>query len=194
MKPNETITYISIAVIAASLFFIGIEITGNALDDTGRVNVTIDTSASIVFLAPALIDFGNGTISPGETAIVNSSGGKNAYWTGTAPTEGLVLENDGNRNVSFTLMANKTFDDFIGGTDPQFELMVTENELNSCGTAGANITNFTAYSNVTTGQVLACSQFSPGANNSVRIDAQLTMSSDAFGAKTVGVTATATAI
>lgn len=194
MNPTEATTYISIAVIVVSLFFIGTELTGNALVDTGLVNVTIDSSASIIFQT-ALLDFSNGTITPGQTAIVNSTGGNNGYWSGTAPTSGLILENNGNVNVSFTLMANKTVDSFIGGTSPQFELMVTENETNSCGTAGSAITNFTAYATVTTSQQLACTNFgfSPTVD-SVRIDAQLTMNDDAAGAKTVGVTATATAV
>lgn len=185
-------TYVSIAVIAISLFFIGTELTGNALSDTGIVNVTIDSSASIIFQS-SLLNFGNGTITPGETAIVNSSGGKNAYWTGTAPTTGLILENNGNINVSFTLMANKTAAQFIGGTNPQLELMVSNNESGSC----SSITNYTTYAAATTDptQTLACENFSfEEGHDSVIIDAQLTMSSDATGAKTVGITATATAI
>ena len=194
MKSTETITYASIVVIAVSLFFIGTELTGFALIETGIVNVTIDTSASIVFQT-ALLDFGNGTITPGQVAIIDSEGyNDGSYWSGdTSGMTGLILENNGNVNVSVSLKSNKTAADFIGGTSPSFQLHVTNNETGSCSTIAAG--TFNSYSEVTTSDQVACSNLGYQASeDSITIDARLTMSDDAAGAKTVGVVATATTI
>jgi len=190
---NESIIiYVSIAVIIISLFFIGTKTTGYALTDTGVVNVSIATSASLNF-STALLDFGAGSITPGQTAIINSEGvNTGSYWSGTAPTSGLILENNGNVNVSFTLKSNKSAATFIGGTTPDFQVKVTNNETGSCSTITSN---FSSYSTITTSEQTACSNFAYGtAMDSVAIDVQLTINDDATGTKTVGITATATAV
>jgi len=187
----KNLTYGSIAVIVVSLFFIGIELTGYATSDSGVVNVTIDTAASIVFTTDDLY-FGNGTITPSQTAIINSEGGNiGSYWSGSAPTTGLILENDGNINVSVELRSNKTAADFIGGTSPDFQVKVeSTTEANSCG----NITNFASYESITTSNQVSCANLGYEASQDVLdIDVQLTMNDDASGAKTVGIIATATA-
>jgi len=144
MNSEKLITYLSIAVIVVSLFFIGVKITGYATEDTGIVNVTIESSASIVF-ETALLDLGNGTVTPGTTATVDSESG-NDNWDGDQASGQLVLENNGNVNVSFTLKSNVSATDFIGGTTPAFKLKVTNNETGSCG----DTANFTSYEEITT--------------------------------------------
>lgn len=190
---NESIIiYVSIAVIIISLFFIGMKITGYASQDSGVVNVSITSSASLNFTT-ALLDFGSGTVTPGQTAIINSeSGNTGGYWSGTAPSAGLILENNGNVNVSFMLKSNKSAATFIGGTTPDFQVKLTDNEAGSCTVINSN---FSSYATITTSDQLACGNFSfATSTNSVAIDVQLTISPDAVGAKTVGITATATAI
>ena len=194
MKAEETIVYASIGVIAVSLFFIGVELTGQALVDTGVVNVTIDTSASINF-ETSLLDFGNGTVTPGQTAIIDSEGNNTGgYWTGSTVDGELILENNGNTNVSFTLMTNKTAQEFIGGTTgiAKFEIKIKENDTNSCGVAGSAFANFTDYQEITESEQLACSNFGSNSTvDSIMIDARLTIPEDAAGSKTVVVIATA---
>lgn len=186
----QVATYLSIAVIAVSLFFIGIELTGYALTDTGLVNVTIETSASILF-STALLDLGNGTVTPSQVAQIDSSGGNNAYWSGDQATGNLTLENNGNINVSFTLKSNKTADAFLGGDSPTFLLLVSDNEEGSC----VSTTNFTAYGAVTTDEQLACTNFGyEDAADTVAIDARVTVSDSAAGSRSVGIIATATSI
>lgn len=193
MKTEETIAYTSMAVIVVSLFFIGVELTGHALTDTGVVNVTIASSASLYFQT-ALLDFSNGSVTPGQTAIIDSESGNNGNWEGDSVTGELILENNGNENVSFTLKANKTAQVFIGGGGgAAFKVKVSENETNSCGIAGNAIANFTSYQDITTTEQLACSNLgSDDATDTVMIDAELTIPSDAAGAKTVGIIATGT--
>jgi len=187
---ESIIVYVSIAVIVISLFFIGMEVTGYAISDTGLVNVTITSSASIVFTT-ALLDFGSGVVTPSATAVIDSDG-TNTSWSGTAVNSELVLENDGNVNVSFTLLVNNAADAFIGGTTPTFEVKVNNSETNSCTAINAN---FSSYSSITTSAKLACDnfQFITGADT-VNIDVNITINDDAVGAKTSTITATATAV
>jgi len=192
MKAIETISYISIAVIVVSLFFIGTELTGFASTDTGDVNVTIVSSASIVFTAPALLDLGEGSVGAADFAIVNSIG-TNQDWTGSdSAAEELVLENDGNVNVSFTLKSNLDADGFIGGTTPYFRLRVTN--ATSC-TGLTNFTDLASEGEVNGTEKLACSNFGylPG-QDKVTIDAQVRIGNDATGANQATITATATEI
>ena len=192
MNTTETISYISIAVIAVSLFFIGTELTGFATTPEGDVNVTIEEAASIDFTTD-LLNLGTGSVvGPATFALVDSSGTANADWSGAdVGSEELVLENNGNVNVSFTLLSDKDADTFIGGTTPYFRLLVTN------ATSCTGLTNFTdldnANSEVLETEKLACSNFGylPG-QDTVTIDARVKIGNDATGANTAAITATAT--
>mgnify|MGYP000081786081 CR=1 FL=1 len=144
MKSTEAITYASIAVIAISLFFIGAELTGFATaNSTGLVNVTIESSAEINFTT-ALLDFGSGTVTPGQIAVLDSEG-TNTSWSGNATTGELILENIGNTNLTLQLKTDLSPADFIGGTSPTFQAKVANNTGNVGACTGTNI--FTNYSN-----------------------------------------------
>mgnify|MGYP000618004573 CR=1 FL=1 len=189
---NESIMiYVSIAVIIISLFFIGMGITGYATTDTGVVNVSITSSASIVFTT-TLLDFGNGTVNTSRATLDSEGTVTGGTWAATST--GLVLENNGNVDVNLTLATNDTVANFIGGTSPTIEAKITQvAESGSC-----NMTNSVFdpnYAGITTTGQLACVNFSYlNAADMVEIEINLTIPSDALGAKTVGIVATATAI
>lgn len=196
MKTVEVISYVSIAVIVVSLFFIGTELTGFALTDTGIINVTIETAASINFTVD-ILQLGSGVVTPGQTATVSSDQGTspNAFWSGAAEEGQLLLENNGNSNVTIDLKATTANDAaaiFIGGTSPSFKLRVTNNETGSC----VSIANFTNFDEVTTSDQEACSnlQWDDG-KDLINIDAELTIPNDATpGNRQATITATATGI
>ena len=196
MNSSEAVSYVSIAVIAVSLFFIGTSLTGFALIDTGEVNVTITSTASIVF-STATLDFGTGAISTSGLAWINSEGANNSYWIGDqAPTTGLILENDGNVNVSFDLNATKTPADFLGGATPGIEVKVTDEDTGSCTDFGGSAFN-PSYADIGTGAGQnACENFGfETGDDKVAIDVNLSMNSDAnSGENTITITATATAV
>jgi len=189
MKTTEIITYISIGVILVSLFFIGTELTGFAVtaNETGLVNVTIATSAALSFTT-SLLDFGSGTVTGGQPGATLSSVGAGSVTGGTWSVESgeLVLENIGNVNVTLNLSANKTVADFIDGTSPTFQAIVTEAEAGSCvGTPAYN-----SLQSINTTVLTACTVFPFDADyDSVNIDFELYIPSDALGAKTVGIVA-----
>ena len=188
MKNTETLIYISIAVIAISLFFIGTELTGY-VTDSGIVNVTISTSAALNFTT-SLLDFGSGSVVSG-TAILQSNGtGLNTSWTGSKTTGELVLVNIGNVDVTLELEANKTATNFIG-TGASFKAMVTNTTGHTTSCQGAN---FTTFEDITTSAQLTCNPLTFLGNNSIDIDFELQIPVNAVGAKTVGIIATGTAV
>ena len=114
----------------------GDEITGAAISPTALARINITSRASINWTINS-IDWGTGYVN--ETAsfcILNSEGENNpANCTNfTTVTQGLILENDGNRVVSLNFSSNVTPAEFIGGTDPWFQWKLSNNEDNSCGT------------------------------------------------------------
>ena len=187
MKPTEAITYISIATIVVSLFFIGTELTGFATtNDTGVVNVTVGSTAIITFTTDFL-NFGTGAVNSTLGTIMDSEG---TVVNGTWPqvTGELVLQNDGNMNVSLGLQTDKSAADFIGGTSGQtFEAKVTEDETGACITPGV----FTSYYAINTTNQLACETFNWDDDaDQVRIDFNMTIPSNAEnGEKTIEIKA-----
>jgi hypothetical protein len=193
----QLVGYFAIAVIIISLVNFGMVLTGNVT--TGIVNITVETSAAINFTT-FLIEFGSGAVAPAQAnATLDTSAGvnnvTNGNWTGN--TQGLILENIGNINVSVNLTATKNATEYIGGASPLFQFNVTNNETGSClnssgGTDGLNLGN---YSNLTSATSFVCGKLRyPQASDTIRIDIKLVVPSDSFtGILTNTVTATATA-
>jgi len=190
------ISYISIAVIIISLFFIGVKITGYAVtgNETGVVNVTITTSAALNFTT-ALLDFGSGVVTPGSRALVWTNGTA-IDWTGSTPTGQLVLENIGNVNLSVTLQTNKTADTFLGGTTPEFKAEVSDSALNTgacTGNVSAGTKAFSTYNNINESAQIACDVLGYDTGvDSIDINFFINISDNVIGAKTVGIIAIGT--
>ncbi len=180
MKSTESITYISIAVIVVSLFFIGTQLTGYAT--TGIVNVTIDQSIVLNF-STSLLNFGNGTVTSNPATVYSNGTTIDGTWD---PVNGeLVLENVGNVDANIDLNINKTPAVFIGGTGSDVQISISDNEANSCDDESA------AWTSITTSTQTVCGNLSfQPTNNSINIDFGLIIPTDASGARTVGVIAT----
>jgi hypothetical protein len=190
MKAEVAIAYVSIAVIAISLFFIGAEITGFATyNSTAVVNVTIQTSAGINFTT-AFLDFGSGTVTPGKTAVLDSTATTNTFWTGGETTGELVLKNIGNEDLTLQLKTDKSVGDFIiaGAT---MEALVADNSGHSGACTGANA--FSSYAEITTSLQTACgTAFAYDPTDEIIIDFRLNIPSSALGPKTMTITAVGT--
>lgn len=189
MKSLEVVTYVSIMVIAISLFFIGIEITGFVtVSDTGVVNVTIEESAALNFTTD-LLDFGSGTVTGGLSGATLSSAGTGSVDGGTWALQPgqLVLENIGNVNVTLNLTTNKLVADFIGGTNPTFKAIVSDNETGSC----TGTQTFSSFEDITTSHKTACGVFGfEDTADSINIDFEIYIPNNALGAKTINIVAT----
>ena len=193
MKSEEVISYISIAIIAISLFFIGTELTGfvTTYNDTAVVNVTIESTAGISFTT-AVLDFGAGSVTPGQSAVLDSFAGTGTYWSGASNTSSeLVLVNIGNENLTLEIKTDKTAQEFIGGTGEAMEAKVSQT-----GEPGSCTTNqFATYKAITTSLQSVCSTVFAieEANDQIEIDFKLTIPSDAtVGTKTLTITAVGT--
>jgi hypothetical protein len=191
MNTTETISYISIAVIVVSLFFIGTELTGFATtNDTGVVNVTINQSAAINFTTQFL-DFGSGSVTSGQVAVLDSEGTTD-FWSGPGTSGQLVLENIGNTNVTLELQTDKSAAAFIGGfSDQAFEAKVSDaGEPGAC--TGTNV--FSGYAPINTTPQSACgtSFRYEDAMDEIIIDFNMTIPDEAIGAKTIEIKAIGT--
>ena len=197
MKENTTqiIGYFAIAIILISLFFIGAKITGFVTttdNQTGVVNVTISASGALEFTT-ALLDFGTGTVIPpaAGATLASDGAGTNTSWTGVKTTGELVLRNSGNTNLEVDLSTNGSVADFIGGSSPTFSAMVTNSSGNSTSCVAANFSG--SYATIDQTRRIACSTLSYGSNiDSIDINFQLYIPSDATGAKTIGIVAIGT--
>ena len=194
MDKFEVISYISIAIIAISLFFIGTEVTGFAVTDnqTGIVNVTIQTSAALNFTVD-VFDFGNGSVNgSGPNATLYSNGTViDGSWT---PVDGnLTLENIGNVNVSLNLSTNESVADFIGGSSQSFKALTNNSEPGSCTGSGSNVTFNGSYAEINLTPQTACEIFAlEEGNDEITIDFELVIPNDASGNKSVGIVAIGT--
>ncbi len=113
-------------------------LTGFATTQQGKVNFTVSSQVSIT-LTDNLVDFGTCDINNTATLYYES----NETYSASPSCSGLttaadymVLENNGNVNVSVTLQSNKDEETFINApssTEDQFAFMAWNDEANSCG-------------------------------------------------------------
>ena len=172
-----------------------IKLTGFSTgSDTGTANVTIMSQASIQFTANT-IDWGIGRVNETETSALLVTNGtvKEGNWTEVST--GLLLQNDGNTNVSITLTSTVA-DSFIGGDAGTnlYQLLVSDTgagEANSCDTAHLIMDTFTEVDGTAQS---ACTNFSYyDAQDLIEIDVLLRIPEDAApGLKSATLTATAT--
>ena len=178
----QLVGYLAILVIIISLASFGMVLTGNA---TGTVNITVETSASINFTT-FVINWGSGVVAPAQSnATLDTSAGvnnvTNGNWTGN--TQGLILENIGNVNVSINLTAGKNATEFIGGTTPLFQYNATNNETGSClnSTGGTGALSLGTYANITSLPSVICGRLRyVQGSDAIRIDLKLVVPSDSF--------------
>ncbi len=191
---TEIISYISIAVIIISLFFIGAEITGYAVteNETAIVNVTISTSAALEFTT-ALLDFGSGYVNAGQAGATINSDGTVTDGTWAVQNGELVLDNIGNINLSLTLSTNKTVADFIDGLNPTFKAKVSDTAGNTGACTGTQ--TFSSYAEVNQTLQTACGKLAFGGDfDEIDINFELYIPNDAEGAKTIGIIAIGTTL
>jgi len=201
MKQNNILMFVAVVAVTIALF--NLIVTINKVDDiktltgfatdTGTANLTIEGAAAVNFTTD-IVNWGSGQVnaSEGTRAELNTYPGQVTAGTWTPVTQGLILENIGNSNVTLNLTSSKDATDFIGGTNPIFQWRVTNNKTGSCTTAPSPA----AYSNINTSTHLTCPIFQwVNTADALEIDLNVTIPADAnSGAKGMVITATATAI
>ena len=199
---NKTLALFLIAAIVVSITgtFLSISrmgqfgITGYSLTPAGNVNLTITSNASI-FFSTASIQWGGGYVTNGNNCTLTSVGGNTAACVNfSTVSTGLILENDGNVNVSLNLSSEDTdAATFIGSCNlgsPLYKWVFNNSEADSCNVTGFN---WTIMSSVNASQII-CSNFLPtDASDTIEIDFNVTFdSSCAKGTKNDVITVIAT--
>ena len=198
-KNNSLLTIIAIIAVGLALTNLGItinkvgdirEITGFATAG-GTANLSIITLASVSFNV-SNIDWGAGSVDEGPSFATMDSEGAVIDGNWTAVSQGLMLRNDGNCNVTFTLTGSNVAASFIGGTSPAYDIKLTDNETGACA---SGLNSLTSYTNVTGpgSPQTACTNMSfEDSRDALDIDVNITIPEDALsGAKGSVLTATA---
>ena len=185
----------------------GEEITGAAMSPTALARINITARASINWTVNT-VDWGTGYVN--DTALfcrLNTEGLNSILnCTGfTTVTEGLRLENDGNRVVSVNLSSNNSAAQFLGGTGPLYQWKLANNESDSCGThisgnacaINASALKYTgAYYdvNTTAEEICPCFKFQ-NPNDTINVELQVQVPSDSYyGVRESTLTAYATVV
>lgn len=202
---DEDTLLLTIAVVAVLVSAVGVGftyynmvgfqawLTGFATD-TATANVTITSAAAINFTTDN-IDWGSGAFPLGVdnvTLATDGSGNSRGNWTNVS--QGFILENIGNINISINISTDNNSTVFIGGTadsGPLYQYNVTNSESGTCD--AENITFGTYYdANTTTTLVCGIMRFEAG-NDELRIDLKVRIPSDSStGARASVMTATTT--
>lgn len=196
---NKALFYFAVALLIVSgiVFAVNVgkivNITGRA---TGTANLTIEGTTRINFTT-SNINWASGTVGEDRTyATLNTSADANAVIGGnwTSNTAGLILENNGNVNITLDLAAGKTATTLLGGTGPSYSWNISNTEPFSCNETGMNA-GLDIFEEVNT-SARACGVFGfLDAADEIRIDIALVIPYDS-STGTLGdtITATSTAI
>ena len=202
---SKTITVLAVFVFIISLFSVGVfylsaktlfsTISGYA-SSVGEANLSVETTVIINFTT-AHINWGSGRVNSGaSSATLDTSAGTVTNGNWTVQSNGLVLENIGNVNVTLNLSGTKTAAQMIGGTTPIYYWTFSEAEAGSClNSTGGTTLWWTpgSWTDVNTTTTNICGRFRFGdSQDTFRIDFQLVVPSDSLiGARGDTITATA---
>ncbi len=129
--------------------------TGRASDDYGKVNLTVESTISIILREGTLIDFGVGYVNSTDTvcklagdsthanlSVTDDNGyvdDNNCWVSQTAapptPSQPFYIENDGNQDVQLDIncpSANTIFSGYAGHNRKNLTLFISNNETSAC--------------------------------------------------------------
>jgi hypothetical protein len=167
-------------------------LTGNAVAYT---NITVEGTSAISFTTSS-IDFGSGSVNVGTANATLTSTGTNTGGTGwNTVSNGFVIENLGNQNVTLKIKTGKTAATFLGGTTPAYQYNVTNVQAGSCDVGTITLGSWTDVNITGDGDSVCDSLGSDDSMDSVRVDLRLVVPSDSYtGALGDTITATAAAL
>lgn len=202
------IAVLSIVFFILTIFFPGklerIGFTGYATagnTTSGIINLTVQTGVVINFSIDT-IQWGTGSVNAGaQNATLDTSKRDhslkvvNGNWSGVTHgnksfydnrTNGLILQNLGNVNVSLYLISTANATNLIGGTSPSYQINITNNKTGSCfqnvASEAYNATNLTTYmenNNFTGSGKKLCDMFGyEDTKDEIRVDIYLRVPSD----------------
>lgn len=162
-------------------------LTGLATSVTGTINVTVDSTASIN-LTIFEIDWGAGEVSVGfSEAFLDTKDGSVTGGSWSAVTQGIKLQNIGNRLLNVTINGTNA-SSFIGGTTPEFRFQAINSTGNDSSCPGNLLTGQNDIINQT--RIAICDKFNfTAANSFLTIDINLSIPENApTGSKNTTIT------
>jgi hypothetical protein len=138
----------AVTVIAVLVSIVGLSITYNSVSsfqniltgyvtENGTVNITIESSTRINITHAAgtegskSIDWGSAVITDQDFAFVCTNGTVDGgEWTPIS--DGFIIRNIGNTNVTLGVHSTKSAADFLGGSGPDFLYNITDYTEGSC--------------------------------------------------------------
>jgi len=166
---------------------------------TATLDVEIKDTTEVNWTTPA-IDWGDGTVVIGKRCELNSydasfDAANCTVTDGFSPdTDGLVLENTGNKNVSLNISTGKNAAAFIGGDSPVYQWNATELEGATTCAEDADFTVGTWYDSNSTSKKICTNFQCDNDHDRIQFDVKVEIPDDAFGVKSDTITATATGI
>jgi hypothetical protein len=200
MAENNTVLVVAVLAVIASLAAAGFSyyslskgpgVSGFA-SSTGTAGLTVSTETAINF-SVAAVDFGSGRVNVGQTSATLETGQAaiQGSWSGTKNP--LILDNIGNTNVSIDLKTSNNASVLLGGTNPSYQIQVTEKDVGACTNQSAA---FGSYGDAKTSDTRFCDQLQYAATtNRLQVDVKLVVPQDSLkGALSSTITATGTAV
>jgi hypothetical protein len=183
------VSVISLATTYFKISEINKQLNGYATTVSGYVNLTVNTSLSIVIM-PEGIHWGEGSVNASQTNAVLSTAGNTSKvvrgsWASDNVT-GLILKNIGNVNcsINMTFLMNRT--EFFGASSDaskNYSFNLSNREVGSCDGLGVSLNTWNEANKTHNQSVqfpwLICKKFSSvEGNNEMWIDVNLTVPYD----------------
>ncbi|MEK6915499.1 MAG: hypothetical protein AABW89_03080 [Nanoarchaeota archaeon] len=209
MVSTKIVGVLAVIAVITSIFSIGLvymstrnlfSVISGYATSTGEANLTVETVVAINFTTSS-INWGSGRVTAGaSSATLETTEGAGSVTNGnwTVVSNGLLIRNIGNVNVSLNLSGTKTAAQMIGGTSPGYKWLInldTGSGASTCLNASGGGVEFSdSYQNVNVTPALnLCAKFGyEDSKDRLLIDFQVVVPSDSFTGA-LGDTVTATA-
>jgi hypothetical protein len=147
-------------------------LTGFSVDE-GSVNVSVNQNVIVDFTTSS-IDWGAGSLDDGVDYATIDTLGNVVDGSWDAVSNGFLIENDGNVNVTVNISSGKDAVSFIGGTSPEYKYNISNVDEDACSSIGEF--NLGEFYEIETNSKSICESFSSG--STMRIDLRLVIPSD----------------
>ena len=174
-----------VAVVSLSVNYYNVSRSGGLTGfsvDTGVVNISVNAVVAINFTTDS-INWGSGSVNQGANSATLISTGTVTGGSWSPVSQGFIVENIGNTNVTLDLAAGKTAAQFIGGTSPEYQWNISNYESGSCLAAVNSSLPLNEFYdvNVSSPGTRICDIFRfSDASDTIRIDLRLVVPSDSY--------------
>ncbi|MBW6442713.1 hypothetical protein K0A97_02945 [Patescibacteria group bacterium] len=181
-----------VAVFAVFVSFAGVIFTFNSVSEfkdtwftgfyvqEGNVSLNVLSVAAINFTVSD-ISWGAGQVNESaDYAILNTCcGGSVTDGNWSSVSQGFEIRNVGNVNVSLNLTSDDDADSFIGGSDPSFQLNVTNIDSGACTANGITLGQY--FEVTSPAPMTICNPFQfLNATDEIRVDVKLQVPGDSY--------------